>query len=182
MSSYSRRSLLLSLTALSACGFEPVYAPGGRAEGLRGRIDLAAPADEEGYALVERLEQRLGQPAGADLGMTADIYVSEEAVGFLPDGTISRYNVSGRVDWRLTRRDHPINRPPRLMQAEGSVSESVFGDCVGRCLGRQRTVPSWSMGSGSLWRRFPVWHVAGQCDGESGAGLSGQFSNWPAQS
>ncbi|WP_413720668.1 LPS assembly lipoprotein LptE [Silicimonas sp. MF1-12-2] len=103
MSSYSRRTLLLSLTALSACGFEPVYAPGGRAEGLRGRIDLAAPADEEGYALVERLEQRLGQPAGADLGMTADIYVSEEAVGFLPDGTISRYNVSGRVDWRLTR-------------------------------------------------------------------------------
>ena len=25
------------------------------------------------------------------------------ATPFLPDGTISRYNVSGRVDWRLTR-------------------------------------------------------------------------------
>lgn len=103
MSSYNRRTLLLSLTALTACGFEPVYGPGGQAEGLRGRIAVAAPADEEGYALVERLEQRLGQPSGADLALAADIYISQEAVGFLPDGSISRYNLTGRVDWRLTR-------------------------------------------------------------------------------
>lgn len=103
MSSFNRRTLLLGLTALTGCGFQPVYAPGGPADGLRGRIDIAAPADEEGYALVERLEERLGLPQGADLSLTADIFVDEEAVGFLPDGTISRYNVSGRVDWRLTR-------------------------------------------------------------------------------
>ena len=63
----------------------------------------AAPADEEGFALVEQLEKRLGQPAAADLALTAGIYISEQALGFLPDGSISRYNVSGRVDWRLTR-------------------------------------------------------------------------------
>lgn len=103
MSSFNRRSLLLGLAALAGCGFSPVYGPGGQAEGLRGRIDIAAPADEEGFALVERLEERLGQPAGADLGLIADIFMSEEAVGFLPDGTISRYNISGRVDWKLTR-------------------------------------------------------------------------------
>lgn len=101
----ARLSLLSLLLPLAACGFEPVYAPGGPAEGLRGRIDVAAPADEEGYALVERLEERLGLPAGADLGLTADIYISEEAVGFLPSGAISRYNVSGQVTWRLTRLD-----------------------------------------------------------------------------
>ncbi|NND18076.1 MAG: hypothetical protein HKN98_05790 [Silicimonas sp.] len=103
MSSSNRRTLLLGFTALAGCGFTPVYGPGGQAEGLRGRIDIAAPADEEGFALVERLEERLGLPAGADLGLTADIFMSEEAVGFLTDGTISRYNVTGRVDWRLTR-------------------------------------------------------------------------------
>lgn len=103
--SVSRRTLLLSLTALAACGFEPVYAPGGQAENLRGRIDIAAPEDEEGAALVERLEERLGLPQGADLGLTAQIYIDEEALGFLRDGSISRYNVSGRVDWRLTRLD-----------------------------------------------------------------------------
>lgn len=103
MSSFNRRTLLLSLTAVAGCGFQPVYAPGGQAEGLRGRIDIAAPSDEEGYALVERLEERLGLPRGADLGLTANIFVSEEAEGVLADGSISRYNVSGRVDWRLTR-------------------------------------------------------------------------------
>lgn len=103
MSSSDRRVFLIGLTALAGCGFTPVYGPGGQAEGLRGRIEVAAPKDEEGYALVDRLEQRLGQPAGADLGLTAQIYISEEAVGFLRDGSISRYNVSGRVDWQLTR-------------------------------------------------------------------------------
>lgn len=103
MSSFNRRALLLGLTGLAGCGFQPVYAPGGPADGLRGRIEIAAPADEEGYALVERLEERLGLPQGADLGLTANIFIGEEEVGFLPDGTISRYNVSGRVDWRLTR-------------------------------------------------------------------------------
>ena len=103
MSSSSRRAFLLSLTALSACGFSPVYAPGGQAHDLRGRIAIAAPSDEEGFALVERLEERLGQPRGADLVLTAGILLDEEAVGFLPDGSISRYNISGRVVWRLTR-------------------------------------------------------------------------------
>lgn len=103
MSSYSRRTLLLSLIALAACGFEPVYAPGGQAEGLRGRIDIAAPADEEGFALVQRLEERLGQPSSPDFGLAAKIYVTEESVGFLPEGTISRYSISGRVDWTLSR-------------------------------------------------------------------------------
>lgn len=87
---------------LAACGFEPVYAPGAPSDDLRGRIVVASPADEEGFALVKQLEDRLGRPNGADLALTADIYVSEQAVGFLPDGTISRYNVVGRVDWALT--------------------------------------------------------------------------------
>ena len=98
----TRRSSLLSLFALAACGFTPVHGPGGSAQGLRGRITVAAPADEEGFALVRRLEERLGQPQGSDLLLTADIFVEEEPVGFLPDGEISRFSVEGRVDWQLT--------------------------------------------------------------------------------
>ncbi len=89
------------MTALAGCGFQPVYAPGQSSEGLRGRIDVVPPIDEEGFALVRRLEDRLGQPEAADLILTADIHLEEEAVGFLPDGSISRYNVLGRVDWAL---------------------------------------------------------------------------------
>lgn len=103
MSSFDRRTCLLSLTALAACGFEPVYGPGGSAEGLRGRIDVATPDDEEGFALVRRLEERLGMPEAADLSLIAEIRITEDPVGFLPDGTISRYNVLGQVTWALSR-------------------------------------------------------------------------------
>ena len=98
----SRRAALLSLLALAACGFTPVYGPGGTAEGLRGRVAIAAPADEEGFALVRRLEERLGLPHSADLTLTADIFIDEESLGFLPDGEISRFSVEGRVDWQIT--------------------------------------------------------------------------------
>ncbi len=110
MSSYkaprlSRRVAILGLVALSGCGFAPVYAPGGSADGLRGRIDVVPPSDEEGFALVRRFEDRLGQPQGADLKLTADIAISEDSVGFLPNGSISRYNVLGQVRYKLARAD-----------------------------------------------------------------------------
>ncbi len=64
---------------------------------------MAEPADEDGFALVKRLQDRLGQPSGADLELVADIRLREDEVGFLPDGEISRYNITGRVDWRVLR-------------------------------------------------------------------------------
>lgn len=105
MSSFDRRTILLSLAALAGCGFEPVYAPSGSASTLQGRIAIAPPADEEGFALVGRLEDRLGAANSADLTLTADIRLTEESVGFLPDGSISRFNVLGQVDWTLSRAD-----------------------------------------------------------------------------
>lgn len=103
MSYSDRRAFLFAFAALAGCGFTPVYGPGGTAEGLRGRIDVAAPADEEGFALVRRLEERLGTPEGSDLTLLADIRIKEDSVGFLPDGEISRFNVVGEVSWQLNR-------------------------------------------------------------------------------
>jgi LPS-assembly lipoprotein len=101
----TRRAALLSFAALVGCGFTPVYGPGGTAENLRGRISVAAPADEEGFAFVRRLEERLGEPQASDLLLTADILIDEEALGFLPDGELSRFSVEGRVDWQITDAD-----------------------------------------------------------------------------
>ena len=105
MSSFDRRACLLSLTALAGCGFTPIYGTGpeGQASTLRGRIDVAAPKDEEGFALAKRLEDRLGLPEAADLNLTAQIRLREDSLGFLPDGEISRFNVIGQVDWQLVR-------------------------------------------------------------------------------
>ena len=62
---------------------------------------MATPADEEGAAVVRRLEDRLGQAASGDLMLTSDIRIKESAIGFLPDGELSRFNVNGQVDWEL---------------------------------------------------------------------------------
>ncbi|MDD9923491.1 MAG: LPS assembly lipoprotein LptE [Boseongicola sp.] len=105
MSSFDRRVFLLSLTALAGCGFEPVYAPGSVTRDLRGRIAFLPPSDEEGFALVNRLEERLGRPEAADLTLAASIKIREQAVGFLPDGSISRYNVLGELPWQITDGD-----------------------------------------------------------------------------
>ena len=88
---------------LAGCGFTPVHRQGGNETSLRGRIEFATPSDEEGFALVKRLEDRLGQPQSADLLLNADIRISEDALGFLPDGQISRFHVIGRVNWRLSK-------------------------------------------------------------------------------
>ncbi len=94
--------MLLSLAALAGCGFAPLHGPEGTARNLRGRISVLAPADEEGWALVRRLEDRLGTPQEADLVLAAQIRIGETAVGFLSGGEISRFNVEGQVDWQLT--------------------------------------------------------------------------------
>lgn len=134
MSSFDRRTVLLSLFALSGCGFTPVYGtgPAGQGNDLRGRIDVAVPKDEEGFELVKRLEDRLGLPEAADLSLTADIRISEESVGFLPDGEISRVNVVGRVDWRLAR----------------------IGDGTGVATGSERSFTSYSATSTTVATTF----------------------------
>lgn len=98
----ARRSALLGGLALAGCGFRPVHGPGGTATRLLGRVAITAPADEEGFALVRRLEDRLGAPEAADLTLTADILINEESLGFLPDGELSRFTVEGRVLWTIT--------------------------------------------------------------------------------
>ncbi|MGI9393376.1 MAG: LPS assembly lipoprotein LptE [Boseongicola sp.] len=122
----NRRWFLASFAALAGCGFEPVYAPEGRAHGLRGRIDVAEPADEEGFALVQRLEDRLGSTAGGDLMLNAEIRVEEKAVGLLPDGSISRYNVLGQVNWSLNDGSGPqISGNERSFTSYSATSTTV---------------------------------------------------------
>lgn len=104
MWSSDRRMVLLGLTALAACGYEPVNAPGGAAEELRqGEIEVRAPTLDDEYFLVERLEQRLGG-AGRNPRYRLDytINVEEVPVGITPNQETTRYNVIGRIDWTVT--------------------------------------------------------------------------------
>jgi LPS-assembly lipoprotein len=100
----SRRTLLLLPLSIAACGFTPALGPGGGAEGLQGAIRVNDPTDKNAFDLVERLEERIGRPATArfDLGYT--ITTNAIGVGIAPDNAITRFNLTGRVDWTLTER------------------------------------------------------------------------------
>lgn len=102
---WSRRAVLLALTAapLVACGFTPAYAPGGPAAALAGRVAVQAPVTGPEYILVARLEQRLGRAGeGAPLSLAYTLATGQEAVAITPAAEITRYNVTGTLDWRLT--------------------------------------------------------------------------------
>jgi LPS-assembly lipoprotein len=106
MSSFNRRTLLtlpLALPAvLAACGFTPAYGPSGPAQGLQGRIRAADPGDKNGFDFVTAIEARFGRSKDPRYALAYTITTEAVGVGFATDTTITRYNLTGRVDWSLT--------------------------------------------------------------------------------
>ncbi|MCI2400176.1 LPS assembly lipoprotein LptE [Aliiroseovarius subalbicans] len=98
----SKRSFLLFALALGACGFTPVYGPGGGAQTLPGAIAITAPDDRDSYELVKRLEERLGRQDGARYTLDYQITTREEGVGVTPDQEIKRVQVRGAVTYSVT--------------------------------------------------------------------------------
>ena len=97
---WSRREILLTLTALSGCGFTPAYGPGAASGLLRGRVAVEAPATPEGYALRQRLLSRLGG-GGSDYLLSVTLVQEEGASAIAPDGSITRLRLLGEASWRL---------------------------------------------------------------------------------
>lgn len=104
MSSSDRRNFLFLMAAmpLAACGFAPAYGPGGAASGLQGRIRVDDPSDKNGFDLVERLEERLGRPEAPVYVLSFAISTKAIGVGITPENAITRYNLTGSIDWGLT--------------------------------------------------------------------------------
>jgi len=103
MSLSDRRTFLLAaLATLGGCGFQPVYGPSGSARGLMGRIEIAAPTDKNGFNLVRRLEERLGQPEAPDFALGFVLELEEDEVGITPSQTITRYSLLGNARFTLT--------------------------------------------------------------------------------
>ncbi len=96
-----RRTFLLSLLALGACGFEPVYGTNGAANNLRGSILVDEPKNRQQFQLVEQLEQRLGRANGPKYGLSVNLTVREEGLAISGSNDITRYNVLGIADFVL---------------------------------------------------------------------------------
>ena len=81
--------------ALAACGFTPVYGPGGGGQALQGAIRATDPANPTDYAFVRRFEERMGRGALYNLGYT--LTVSQTGMGSTSTGSTTRIRLDGRA-------------------------------------------------------------------------------------
>lgn len=96
--------MLLSLFALSACGFEPVYRQGSAAAALRNRIAIDVVKGRNGFELREALEARLGvADADAPYVLTFALTISESGLAVTEDEGTTRENLIGTARFTVRR-------------------------------------------------------------------------------
>ncbi|WP_425044392.1 LPS assembly lipoprotein LptE [Primorskyibacter sp. S87] len=102
--SWSKRKLLLALPLiLAACGFEPVYAPGGTGAALNGRVEVSAPDTVESYQLVRTLENRLGRSSSPEYKLDVTVRTAAQGQAITISNEIERYSLVGEAEYSLTR-------------------------------------------------------------------------------
>ena len=101
MSSLDRRSLMLAPLALAACGFTPIYGPGGTGTALQNNVLVAAPENRNSFLLVRRIEERLGRASAPAYTLSLNLETREEGLGIDPDGNIDRFNLIGIAGYAL---------------------------------------------------------------------------------
>ncbi len=103
MSWSRRKSLLLISLGLAACGFQPVYAPGGSGSALYGQVAVSAPETTEAFFLVENLEQRLGRSGSAAYALEVGVATETQGQAITPANETTRYSLVGEAVYTLTR-------------------------------------------------------------------------------
>ncbi len=103
MSLFDRRTFLLMPLALAACGFQPVYAPGGAGSALFGKVELSAPNNENTFLLVQNLEQQLGRSAtsGKDYKLSVQVSTQVQSAAITTTNETNRYTINGRAQYSL---------------------------------------------------------------------------------
>ncbi len=102
---WSRRTFLALPILLAACGFTPVYGPGGSGAALLGTVQVQELRTRDGFLLVQRLEERLGRPTLPAYTLSLDLSTQQAGLAVDPEGDIERFDVIGSVAFRLERID-----------------------------------------------------------------------------
>lgn len=110
---------------LAACGFTPVYGPGGSGTALQNRVAVDPPRDREGFLLVRQLEDRLGRPSAAAYRLAVAIEIGQENRAIDPDGDIRRLHLVGAADYTL------LDNVTGATVATGSVDSFVGYSATG---------------------------------------------------
>ena len=102
MSLPNRRLMLaLPLLALAACGFQPVYGPGGTGTALQNSVAVDPPGEAYTYILVREVETRLGRPAQAKYGLALTVAPSLEGLAVDKANSTRRYNLIAKAGFTL---------------------------------------------------------------------------------
>ncbi len=99
----TRRTALLGLMALGACGFTPVYGPGGSA--LRGSVEVATPSTVEGFRLGTTLIERFGPAEVPRYLLSVSLAETQTVAAQTIDGDSTRFDLNGTAEWVLTDAD-----------------------------------------------------------------------------
>ena len=121
------KPLILCL-ALAACGFTPVYGPGGAGSALQNRVLVDPPVDREGFLLVRHLEDRLGRPGDAAFRLAVNLTVAQEDRAIDPDGDIRRFHLIGVAKYEL--RDAASGEIVKADSVDDFVGYSATGTTV----------------------------------------------------
>lgn len=130
-SSEPRRRFLARLGGLavlgtaSACGFQPVYGPGGAGTRLQGRVRIAEPKTRDDYAFLRRLTERLGPDESPDFDLAYTLRIASVGQGITPDEVTTRYSLNGTASFTLT------DSATGAVVAQGEVSNFSSHSAVG---------------------------------------------------
>ncbi len=136
----TRRAAVLALLAVAGCGFTPVYGPGGGASGLAGQIAVDPPVDAESYALVQRLEERLGAAQAPLYRLSASLAFEEDGLGVTPDQEITRFQIPGRLTYALVRDADGATVAQGTVDSFTAYSAPVFDNTRGSIAGNTVSV------------------------------------------
>ena len=100
--SWSRRAILASALALAACGFSPVYGPGGVGGKLFGQIRTADPSTPDEFIFAGRIAERLGPDQSARFALAYKLRIAVVSQAITKDEVTTRYSLNGTADFALT--------------------------------------------------------------------------------
>lgn len=93
-----------------------------------GGIEIDDPRDRNGFDLVGRLQERLGQAESARWRLSYAITAYQEGLGITSSNAITRYNVIGSIDFTL--RDVTTDATVAAGRVQNFTSYSASGTVV----------------------------------------------------
>lgn len=126
MSSCDRRAALtglIALGALGACGFRPVYGPGGSGAALRGQVRAADPTTRAEQRFVAAFEDLLGRPEPGRFDLAYGLTVTRLDAGRIQGLGATRILLQGALDYTLA--EAGLERARGRVTAEAAFSTTA---------------------------------------------------------